>query len=74
MVKKVEFKMKWKKILFAKNYYRFIETLTISLPLNQYFQLSIYSRKKGEKTKQLYIFKECIAMQDHEYEQSLEQK
>lgn len=37
-------------------------------------QLGLIHEKNGNITKAIYFFNECIAMEDHEYEQSLEQK
>ena len=65
-------------IILAKENYK--KSIDLGRNTNYFFaaksalQLAFIHEKKGEKTKAIYFFKECIAMQDHEYEQSLEQK
>ena len=65
-------------IFLAKENYK--KTIDLGRNTNYFFaaksalQLGIYSRKKRRKNKAIYFFSECIAMQNHEYEQSLEQK
>ena len=64
-------------IILAKENYK--KSIDLGRNTNYFFaaksalQLAFIHEKK-EKKQGYILFKECIAMQDHEYEQSLEQK
>ena len=65
-------------IILAKENYE--KTIDLGRNTNYFFaaksalQLGFIHEKNGEYTKAKYFFNECIAMENHEYEQSLEQK
>ena len=65
-------------IILAKDNYK--KTIDLGRNTNYFFaaksalQLAFIHEKNGENNKAIYFFNKCIAMQDHEYEQSLEQK
>ena len=62
----------------AKDNYK--KTIDLGQNANYFFaaksalQLALIHEKNAENKKAIYFFNKCIAMQDHEYEQSLEQK
>ena len=66
------------KISLAKENYQ--KTIDLGRNTNYFFaaksalQLGIIYEKNANNTKAVFYFNECIAMEDHEYEQSLEQK
>ena len=66
-----------KSSLAKENYQK---TIDLGRNTNYFFaaksalQLAIIHEKNASNTKAIFYFKECIAMEDHEYEQSLEQK
>ena len=65
-------------IILAEENYK--KTINLGRNANHFFaaksalQLGLIHEKNGDNTKAIYFFNECIAMEDHEYEQSLEQK
>ena len=65
-------------ISLAKENYQ--KTIDFGRNTNYFFaaksalQLGLIHEKNGNISKAEYFFNECIAMENHEYEQSLEQK
>ena len=65
-------------ISLAKEKYQ--KTIDLGRNANYFFaaksalQLGLIHEKNGNNTKAIYFFNECMAMENHEYEQSLEQK